>query len=168
MTPAVRNLLATLLLLPTADLASASAPDSIIVTAPGGATDEDDALVLTFSQIEGVGGPDLLRALGTHVAGLSISEVQGNSFQPDIVYRGFSASPLQGSSQGLAVYLDGGRFNLPFGDTVAMDLLPDVAVNTVSLRDNNPLYGVNALGGALVIATRSKLRSLICAKMLLG
>lgn len=155
MTPTVRNLLATLLLLPIANLASASAPDAIIVTAPGGATDEDDAIGLTFSQIEGVGGPDLLRALGTHVAGLSISEVQGNSFQPDIVYRGFSASPLQGSSQGLAMYLDGGRFNLPFGDTVAMDLLPDVAVNTVSLRDNNPLYGLNALGGALVIATHS-------------
>ena len=131
------------------------APEAIIVTAPGNAADLDDAVLLSRADLDGVAGPNVLRALEIQVPGLSLSDVQGNPFQPDIVYRGFSASPLQGNAQGLAVYLDGGRFNLPFGDTVAMDLLPDTAVNSLSLRDNNPIFGQNALGGAMVIATHT-------------
>ena len=136
-------------------LAPAYGQDVIIVTAPGGSADMDDARLLTTQDIEAVSGPDVLRALSTQVAGVSLSEAQGNAYQPSLVYRGFSASALQGSAQGLAVYLDGGRFNLPFGDTVNFDLLPDSAIDSVSLRDSNPIYGLNALGGAVVVATHN-------------
>ncbi len=146
---------ATAASVPSVRAAETQSPETIIVTAPGDAADMDDAVLLAPADLKGLSGPNLLRALGGQVAGLSLSDVQGNAFQPDIVYRGFSASPLQGNAQGLAVYLDGGRFNLPFGDTVAMDLLPDTAVNSLSLRDNNPIFGLNALGGAVVIATHT-------------
>ena len=90
-------------------LAPAYGQDVIIVTAPGGSADMDDARLLTTQDIEAVSGPDVLRALSTQVAGVSLSEAQGNAYQPSLVYRGFSASALQGNAQGLAVYLDGGR-----------------------------------------------------------
>ena len=64
-------------------------------------------------------------------------------------YRGFAASPLQGTPQGLAVYVNGMRFNQPFGDTVYWDLIPDIAIDRVNLEGSNPVFGLNALGGSL-------------------
>ena len=127
----------------------------IIVTAPGGDVDRDDAVRLGAAELEMISGPDVVRAVSTRLAGVSLAEAQGNAYQPSLVYRGFSASALQGNAQGLAVFLDGGRFNLPFGDTVNFDLLPDMAVESVSLRDSNPVYGLNGLGGAIVVATHT-------------
>ena len=53
-----------------------------------------------------------------------INEIQGNPLQPDVSFRGYTASPLLGTPQGLSVYVDGIRFNQPFGDIVSWDLLP--------------------------------------------
>lgn len=133
----------------------ADVPAPIIVTAPGGDADGDDAIRRSAADLDGMAGPGLLRALGASVAAISLPEAQGNSYQPALVYRGFSASALQGGAQGLAVYLDGGRFNLPFGDTVQFDLLPDNALETVLIQDSNPVYGLNALGGAIALTTRT-------------
>ncbi|NWK96433.1 TonB-dependent receptor [Sphingobium lactosutens] len=130
---------------------------AIIVTAPGGAVDVDDALTLTRADIGRAGTPDLLGALTRTVAGITLQDAQGNPWQPNLLYRGFTASPLQGQAQGLAVYLDGARFNQPFGDTVAFDLLPEAAIRKVSLLDASPVYGLNALGGAMLIETRTGL-----------
>lgn len=147
-------LCALLAALPVA--ARSAAPDApIIVTAPGGDADSDDAVRLAGEDLDLGSGPDVLRAVSVQVAGVSLSDAQGNSYQPSLVYRGFSASALQGNAQGLAVFLDGGRFNLPFGDTVNFDLLPNAAIDSVSLRDSNPVYGLNGLGGAVVIATHT-------------
>lgn len=130
---------------------------AIIVTAPGGAVDIDDALILTRDDIGRAGTPDLLSALTRTIAGITLQDAQNNPWQPNLVYRGFSASPLQGVAQGLAVYLDGARFNQPFGDTVAFDLLPEAAIRSVSLLDASPVYGLNALGGAMLVETRTGL-----------
>lgn len=127
----------------------------IIVTAPGGAVDRDDALAVSGADIASAGTPDLLGALTRSIAGVTLQDAQGNPWQPNLVYRGFVASPLQGQAQGLAVYLDGARFNQPFGDTVAFDLLPEAAIRKVSLLDASPVYGLNALGGAMLIETRT-------------
>ncbi|HEY0271339.1 MAG TPA: TonB-dependent receptor [Sphingomonas sp.] len=127
----------------------------IIVTAPGGAVDNDDAVSIDGKAIQASGTPDMLHALSRNIAGLSLQEAQDNPFQPNIVYRGFTASPLQGTAQGLAFYLDGGRFNQPFGDTVDFDLLPEAAIDTISIKDASPVYGLNALGGAIVVATKT-------------
>lgn len=139
-----------------ADTAGADADrQPIVVTAPGGAIDADDALRLTGADISRAGTPDLLGALTRSIAGVTLQDAQGNPWQPNLVYRGFTASPLQGQAQGLAVYLDGARFNQPFGDTVAFDLLPEAAIRSLTLFDSSAVYGLNALGGAMVIDTKT-------------
>ena len=86
---------------------------------------------------------------------MSLQDAQGNSFEPNLIYRGFTASPLQGQPQGLAVYVDGARFNQPFGETVHFDLLPSAAIDHADLFDASAIYGLNALGGALAIQTKT-------------
>ena len=141
-----------------ADTAAADAErQSIVVTAPGGAVDADDALRLTGADINRAGTPDLLGAITRSIAGVTLQDAQGNPWQPNLVYRGFTASPLQGQAQGLAVYLDGARFNQPFGDTVAFDLLPEAAIGSFTLFDSSAVYGLNALGGAMVVDTKTGL-----------
>ena len=94
--------------------------------------------------------------MGRQLAGVTINEVQGNPFQQDVNYRGFTASPLLGTAQGLSVYLDGVRVNEPFGDTVNWDLLPQAALAGMEVAPgSNPLFGLNTLGGALALRTRN-------------
>jgi iron complex outermembrane recepter protein len=84
------------------------------------------------------------------------NDAQGNPLQPDIQYRGFVGSPLLGLPQGLAVYQDGVRLNEPFGDTVNWALIPESAVDSIELvPGSNPLFGLNALGGAISIRTKN-------------
>ena len=128
---------------------------TIVVTAPGGGMDIDDAIIASSADLNRAGHADLLGGLARTVPGLSLSEAQGNPFQPNFVYRGFVASPLQGTAQGLAFYVDGARFNQPFGDTVNFDLLPQAAVDTITILDASPVYGLNALGGAVVVTTKT-------------
>jgi iron complex outermembrane recepter protein len=81
---------------------------------------------------------------------------QNNPFQPDISFRGFAASPLLGTPMGLSVYMDGVRINESFGDVVNWDLIPQSAVASVQLiPGSNPVFGLNTLGGALSINTKT-------------
>ncbi|MFT3725519.1 MAG: TonB-dependent receptor [Hyphomonadaceae bacterium] len=103
------------------------------------------------------GSPDLLGALDRKIGGLMLNQAQGNPFQPNVIYRGFEASPLQGNAQGIAVYLDGARFNQAFGDTVDWDLIPSIAIEQVDVIAANPAFGLNALGGALNVKLKRAL-----------
>lgn len=90
--------------------------------------------------------------------GVNVNEISGSPFQPDITYRGFRVSPVLGSAQGLSVYLDGVRVNEPFGDVVNWDMVPEAAIGKVQLvAGSNPVYGVNTLGGALSLNSKSGL-----------
>lgn len=106
---------------------------------------------LTADDIGRAGYPSTLGALDDELGGVSLDAAQNNPFQPNVLYRGFEASPLAGDAQGLAVYVDGTRFNQSFGDTVNWDLIPDIAVDRIDLVGSNPAYGLNALGGALAV-----------------
>jgi outer membrane receptor protein involved in Fe transport len=87
--------------------------------------------------------------------GVFANEIQGNPYQPDVNYRGYTASPLLGTPQGVSVYMDGMRLNQPFGDVVSWDLIPKIAVAEVALMPgSNPLFGLNSLGGALSMTTK--------------
>jgi len=87
---------------------------------------------------------------------VSVNAAQGNPYQTDISFRGFTASPLVGVPQGLSVFQDGVRINEPFGDVVNWDLLPQSAIASIQLiPGSNPLFGLNTLGGALSIYTKS-------------
>ncbi|MFZ6654512.1 TonB-dependent receptor [Undibacterium sp. TJN19] len=93
----------------------------------------------------------LNRSLGS----VHVNDVQGNPYMNDVSYRGYTASPLLGTPQGLSVYMDGVRLNQPFGDVVMWDLIPKAAISNVTLMSGaNPLFGLNTLGGALVLQTK--------------
>src|SRR5262249_28214296 len=93
--------------------------------------------------------PNVTQTLDQRVPGVFISDAQGNEFTSDLRYRGFTASPLQGTPQGLAVYMQGIRVNEAFGDTVNWDLIPNIAIGRADVWTNNPAFGLNALGGAI-------------------
>lgn len=107
--------------------------------------------VLTNDDVVRTGIPSALDALNEQVPGVSLDDAQGNPNQPNLIYRGFAASPLDGNAQGLAVYLNGVRFNQPFADSVNWDLLPSVAIDRMNLEGSNPVFGLNALGGSLSV-----------------
>lgn len=94
--------------------------------------------------------------LNNNFSGVNVSESADNPFQLDINYHGFTASPLLGTPEGLSVYVDGVRVNESFGDTVNWDLIPQSAISTVTLMSgSNPVFGLNTLGGALSVKTKS-------------
>ena len=76
------------------------------------------------ADIEASGALDLSDFLNRRFNGVFVNEMQGNPFQPDLNYRGYTASPLLGTPQGLSIYMDGVRLNQPFGDVVSWDLIP--------------------------------------------
>jgi outer membrane receptor protein involved in Fe transport len=143
----------TIILAAFATAALAQDEPVIIVTAPGGTVDADEVESIDAAAI--ILGPraDLSGALARQVPGLAIAEAQGNPWQAAITWRGYGVSALQGTEQGMAVYLDGVRFNQPFGDTLTLDLLPESMLAAAQLREASPVYGRNALGGAILLQT---------------
>ena len=99
---------------------------------------------------------DLTDFLGRNANSVASGSAQGNAYQQDLVFRGFTASPLLGTPQGLSVFQDGVRINEPFGDVVNWDLLAPSAISSIQLVPGSiPAFGLNTLGGALAIYTRS-------------
>ncbi|HTA99177.1 MAG TPA: TonB-dependent receptor [Bradyrhizobium sp.] len=105
--------------------------------------------IVDASQIKQTGSLNITDALQQYVPGVVVNEVSGNPFQPNVQFRGFVASPVSGTPQGLAVYQNGVRINEAFGDTVNWDLIPTAAIKSLSVVTNNPAFGLNALGGAV-------------------
>ncbi|HTD72694.1 MAG TPA: TonB-dependent receptor [Steroidobacteraceae bacterium] len=101
------------------------------------------------------GSASFIDALNTRIGSISINDTLADAFQPDILYRGFEASPVLGTPQGLAVYQNGVRINEAFGDTVNWDLFPDIAIDRVDIVSANPLFGLNALGGAVSVTMKN-------------
>lgn len=94
--------------------------------------------------------------LDNNLGSINISNGLANPYQMDVSYRGFNASPVLGSPAGISVYFDGIRFNEPFGDIVNWDLIPPNAISSINLiPGSNPLFGLNTLGGALAVNTKS-------------
>ena len=100
-------------------------------------------------------GGSVLDTLGQDVAGVSLSDLQGNALFQDLRFRGFQASPLQGVPQGLAVYQNGVRLNEAFGDTVNWDAIPATAIARMDVWSANPVFGLNALGGAISMTMKN-------------
>lgn len=109
----------------------------------------------TDRDIEASGALDLSSFLNRRFNNVYLNEIQGNPMQPDLNYRGYTASALLGTPQGISVYLDGVRLNQPFGDVVSWDLIPRIAVAEMAMiPGSNPLFGLNTLGGSLSIRTK--------------
>ncbi len=119
--------------------------------------DQIPAPVQTASahDIEQKGALDLTDLFNKQLSGVHVNQNQENPFQPDVNYRGYTASPLLGTPEGISVYMDGVRQNQPFGDIVAWDLIPKIAISEVALMPgSDPLFGLNTLGGAVSVETK--------------
>jgi len=145
--------------------AAAPLPEVLVVGStplPGATLDIDkipgNAQVLSAEDLVRAGPASLSGALAATLSSVSLADDLDDPFQPDILYRGFEASPVLGTPQGLAVYQNGVRINEAFGDTVNWDLFPDVAVSQVELVSYSPLYGLNALGGAISVTMKDGFR----------
>ena len=110
----------------------------------------------THTEIDAAQSLNLTEFINLNLGSVHVNEAQNNPFQPDIRFRGFTASPLLGLPQGLATYQDGIRINELFGDTVNWDVIPQSAIASINLMPgSNPLFGLNTLGGALSLRTKT-------------
>jgi iron complex outermembrane receptor protein len=136
---------------PTAPTPAAEADPSVI--------DRDkvpsNTQVLRSADFDHGQSPTILDSLAKGLPGVSLSDQSGNAFQRNLDYRGFTASPVPGTPQGLAVYQNGVRINESYGDIVNWDFIPEMAINRASLVPNNPVFGLNAIGGALSLEMKN-------------
>lgn len=130
-----------------------AAPAVVVTATPlGGAA----AVIASARDLDASRAASIVEQLVRTGPGITVNEIQGNPLQPDINYRGFTASPLLGTPQGLSVYLDGVRLNQPFGDVVSWDLVPHGAIASVDMvAGAAPQFGRNSLGGALVLRSKT-------------
>ncbi len=131
--------------------------DVVGVTPLPGAGVDRDRLAAAITVVDGGdlaarGAASMADALNERLGAVTLEGTTTNLFQPTLRFRGFTASPLLGLPQGIAVYQNGVRINEPFGDTVQFDLMPQFALDRVQLSaGSDPTYGLNALGGALAL-----------------
>ncbi|MFT5555572.1 MAG: iron complex outermembrane receptor protein [Bradyrhizobium sp.] len=111
--------------------------------------------VLTSDDFSRNYSTNFLDSVNRKLPGVTLTDETGNPFQRNLDYRGFVASPVQGTPQGIAIYQNGVRINESWGDVVNWDFIPEKAIDRVSLVPNNPVYGLNAIGGALSIQMKN-------------
>ncbi len=116
------------------------------------------------SNIQTVKAADVNKQPGVSIAdymvnnmqGVTVSDMTGNPWQPEINFRGYSSTPLLGNAQGLSTYVDGVRVNESFGDVTLWDKIPSFAIGNMQIvPGSNPVYGLNTLGGAIAIQTKN-------------
>lgn len=111
---------------------------------------------ITAQQIDVDRGTDnVIATFARQTPGVNLNDSQGNSNRVDVNYRGFTASSVQGVPQGLAVYQNGIRINEAFGDVVNFDLIPPQAIQRIDVVTGNPVFGLNAIGGAVNIQMKN-------------
>ena len=135
--------------------------DVVGVTPLPGVGVDRDRLAAAITLVDGGdlaarGAASMADALNERLGAVTLEGTTTNLFQPTLRFRGFTASPLLGLPQGIAVYQNGVRINEPFGDTVQFDLMPQFALDSVQLSaGSDPVYGLNALGGALALGLKN-------------
>jgi outer membrane receptor protein involved in Fe transport len=106
--------------------------------------------------VEQIHGQSVTDLLQRNFQGVNVTQSQGNPWQGNLFFRGFTLSPLLGSPSGISVYMDGVRQNEPFAGTMNWEAIPDFAIRNVELiPGSSPLYGLNTLGGALLLTTKN-------------
>src|ERR1700691_3796019 len=129
-----------------------------VTPVPGFKVDKDKVpgsiQTLKSSDLTRNGAANVLGALEQQVSAVNFNDTIADPFQPDVLFRGFEASPVLGTPEGMAVYQNGVRINEAFGDTVNWDLVPDMAITRLTVTSSNPVYGLNALGGAVAIGMK--------------
>jgi iron complex outermembrane receptor protein len=137
--------------------------DEIVVVGvtpvPGFKVDKDkipgNIQTLRSGDLNRNGAANVLNALDQQVSSVNINDTLADPFQPDVLFRGFEASPVLGTQQGIAVYQNGVRVNEAFGDTVNWDLIPDIAIDRIDVLSATSVFGLNALGGAAAVTMKN-------------
>ncbi len=106
---------------------------------------------ITGNELQNTRAFNLTDNLLRQAPGVIVNDVAGSPFTPEVNFRGFVASPVAGTPQGLAVYQNGVRINEAWGDNVYWDMIPSVAIDRFTLVTGNPLFGLNAIGGAVTL-----------------
>ena len=101
------------------------------------------------------GAASVLGALDQQLGSVNFNDTLADPFQPEVLFRGFEASPVLGTPQGMAVYQNGVRVNEAFGDTVNWDLIPDIAIDRIDVLNATSVFGLNALGGAATVTMKN-------------
>jgi iron complex outermembrane receptor protein len=159
--PAPASALSLVLSFTGAASAQVVQPVTVVAVAPlpGSGVDIDklpaNIQTLSAADLARDGSASLVGALNGQLASVGINDNLDDAFQPDILLRGFEASPVLGTPQGVAVYQNGVRINEAFGDTVNWDLIPDIAIRRVAVMGANPVFGLNALGGAIAVEMKT-------------
>jgi iron complex outermembrane receptor protein len=150
-------------------LSDTTAQDSVVVLTPievlasvrpSGGSDlaaiaPERVSVLAASRVNAY-RPNTLPETLAQQPGISLYDDVGSGDKLGITARGFLASPVVGTPQGLSVFLDGIRENEPDGAEGNFDLLPMFVVRRVELLSGTAsLQRPNSLGG--VIGTRDLL-----------
>lgn len=147
----------------TADTATTEPIQEVVVVGTAVLPNSDMPLNEVPANVQQVGGDRLAHekplnisdALNKMVGSINVNDTQGNPFQPDVNFRGFTASPVLGTPQGISVFVDGVRINEAFGDAVNWDLIPSTAIAKLEvIPGSDPVFGLNTLGGALIVATK--------------
>lgn len=106
---------------------------------------------INAQQIENLNQTTITDALARRTPGVSVTDAIGSPLAQSVDFRGETASPVPGTPQGLAVYMNGVRINESYGDVVNWDLLPSVAIDRTEIVTGNPAFGLNAIAGAVVM-----------------
>src|ERR1700722_8072103 len=127
----------------------------VVTPVPGFKIDRDkipgNIQTLRSSDLTRNGAASVLGALDQQASSVNFNDTLADPFQPDVLFRGFEASPVLGTPQGMAVYQNGVRINEAFGDTVNWDLIPDIAIDCIDVLSATSVFGLNALGGAMTV-----------------
>jgi iron complex outermembrane recepter protein len=130
-----------------------------ITPVPGFKVDKDkvpgNIQTLRSSDLTRNGAANTLNALDQQASAVNFNDTSADPFQPDVLFRGFEASPVLGTPQGMAVYQNGVRVNEAFGDTVNWDLIPDIAIDRIDVLSATSVFGLNALGGAMTVTMKN-------------
>jgi len=137
--------------------------DEIVVVGvspvPGFKVDKDkipgNIQTLRSSDLTRNGAANVLGALDQQLGAINFNDTLADPFQPEVLLRGFEASPVLGTPQGVAVYQNGVRINEAFGDTVNWDLIPDIAIDRIDALSATSVFGLNALGGAMTVTMKN-------------
>jgi iron complex outermembrane receptor protein len=130
-----------------------------VTPVPGFKVDSDkipgNIQTLRSSDLTRNGAAGVLGALDQQLGSVNFNDASADPFQPDVLLRGFEASPVLGTPQGIAVYENGVRINEAFGDTVNWDLIPDIAIDRIDVLNATSVFGLNALGGAMTVTMKN-------------
>jgi len=141
---------------PSAGATEALPTVEVVATSPLGAGTNTlnvptEVQSISSTEIETLNQEVITQDFARRTPGVDVTDEIGSPLAQALNFRGQTASPVPGTPQGLAVYQNGVRINEAYGDIVNWDLIPTIAIDQAQIVTGNPVFGLNALAGAVVM-----------------